>query len=92
MGDQRPERRFGVGWIKMLLAERGVTVEVVHGKGGAGGVEELLADFRSLVATFAGGMYGIRSRQARQRLLETVSANTIGDGDTSGSAGGDAGG
>lgn len=74
--------RFGVGWITMLLADRGVTVEVVHAKGGAGGVEELLADFMSLVATFAGRMYGIRSKQARQRLLETASANTIGDGGT----------
>jgi putative resolvase len=32
-------------------------------------VEELLADFMVLVATFAGRMYGIRSREAKRRLL-----------------------
>jgi predicted site-specific integrase-resolvase len=33
-------------------------------------MDELLADFMSLVATFAGRMYGIRSREARHRLLD----------------------
>ncbi len=61
--------RFGTGWLTALLARDGVTVEVLHPKGSAGGVEELLADFMSLVATFAGRMYGIRSREAKRRLL-----------------------
>jgi excisionase family DNA binding protein len=71
--------RFGVGWITALLARDGVTVEVGHPKGSAGGVEELLADFMSLIATFAGRMYGIRSRQARQRLLDAAVARTVVD-------------
>ncbi len=33
-------------------------------------MDELLADFMSLVATFAGRMYGIRSHEARARLLD----------------------
>ncbi|MGI5238074.1 IS607 family transposase [Dactylosporangium sp. CA-139066] len=45
--------RYGAGWLREILARDGVTV----------------ADFMSLVATFAGRMYGIRSREARQRLL-----------------------
>ncbi|WP_285560136.1 IS607 family transposase [Actinoplanes regularis] len=61
--------RFGAGWLRELLARDGVRVEVLHPKGSAGGMEELLADFMSLVSTFAGRMYGIRSREARQRLL-----------------------
>ncbi|MEV1246553.1 IS607 family transposase [Nonomuraea sp. NPDC050022] len=61
--------RFGVAWISALLARDGVSVEVLHAKGSAGGVEELLADFMALTATFAGRMYGIRSREARKRLL-----------------------
>ena len=61
--------RFGTGWLAALLARDGVSVEVLHPKGSAGGVEELLADFMSLVATFAGRMYGIRSREAKRRLL-----------------------
>jgi predicted site-specific integrase-resolvase len=61
--------RFGTAWLAALLARDGVTVEVLHPKGSVGGVEELLADFMSLVATFAGRMYGIRSREAKRRLL-----------------------
>ena len=61
--------RFGVAWLGALLARDGVTVEVLHPQGSAGGVEELLADFMSLVSTFAGRMYGLRSREARRRLL-----------------------
>lgn len=64
--------RFGVVWLRDLLATSGVTVEVLHKKGSAGGTEELLSDFMSLVATFAGRMYGIRSREARRRLLESA--------------------
>jgi Predicted site-specific integrase-resolvase len=61
--------RFGTAWLTALLARDGVTVEVLHPKGSAGGVEELLGDFRSLVATFAGRTYGIRSGEAKRRLL-----------------------
>lgn len=63
--------RFGVTWLKDILNEYGVTVEVLHSKGKAnpGGTEELLEDFMSLVATFSGRMYGIRSRDTRKELL-----------------------
>ena len=61
--------RFGTVWLGALLARDGVSVEVLHPKGSGGGLEELLADFRSLVATFAGRMYGIRSGEAKRRLL-----------------------
>ncbi|MEU4224183.1 recombinase family protein [Nonomuraea sp. NPDC026600] len=80
--------RFGVGWITMLLAERGVSVEILHAKGGAGGREEYLADSMSLVATFAERMYGIRSKEVRTRLLDAASANTTGDTNGGGGAGG----
>ncbi|WP_455362667.1 recombinase family protein, partial [Streptomyces sp. SYSU K21746] len=61
--------RFGTGWLIHVLEHHQVTVEVLHAKGTAGGMEELLDDFMSLVATFAGRMYGMRSREARRRLL-----------------------
>ncbi|SCG40199.1 IS607 family transposase [Micromonospora inositola] len=61
--------RFGTVWLTALLGRDGVSVEVLHPKGSAGGVEELLDDFMSLVATFAGRMYGLRSREAKRRLL-----------------------
>src|SRR5450756_264646 len=60
--------RFGVGWLKRLLAVHGVTLEVLHPKK-SGGRDELLEDFVSLVTTFAGRLYGMRSAEARRRLL-----------------------
>jgi predicted site-specific integrase-resolvase len=59
--------RFGAGWLRRLLAH-GATVEVLHPKA-QGGREELLEDFISLVTTFAGRLYGMRSAAARRRLL-----------------------
>lgn len=60
--------RFGAGWLRRLLAVHGATVEVLHPKA-QGGREELLEDFISLVTTFAGRLYGMRSAPARRRLL-----------------------
>lgn len=60
--------RFGVGWLKRLFAVYGVTVEVLHPKK-LGGRDELLEDFVSLVITFAGRLYGVRSAENRRRLL-----------------------
>lgn len=60
--------RFGGGWLKQLLAVYGATLEVLHPKR-IGGREELLEDFVSLVTTFAGRLYGMRSAQNRRRLL-----------------------
>ncbi len=60
--------RFGVGWLKRLLTVYGVTLEVLHPKK-LGGRDELLEDFMSLVTTFAGRLYGMRSAESRKRLL-----------------------
>jgi excisionase family DNA binding protein len=69
--------RFGAAWITALLARDQVAVEVLHPKTAApGGTEELLADFMSLVASFSGRLYGIRSRQARRRLLAAAAPTT----------------
>jgi predicted site-specific integrase-resolvase len=60
--------RSGVGWLRRLLALHGAPVEVLHPKA-QGGREELPEDFVSLVTTFAGRLYGMRSAAARKRLL-----------------------
>ena len=60
--------RFGVGWLRRLFGVYGVSIEVLHPKK-LGGRDELLEDFVSLVATFAGRLYGMRSAGARRRLL-----------------------
>ncbi len=72
--------RFGAAWIIALLDRDGVSVEILHTKGSAGGMDELLADFMALVASFAGRMYGIRGREAKARLLASASGK-IGDTD-----------
>jgi putative resolvase len=60
--------RFGAGWLRRLFAVYGVPVEVLH-PGRPGGRGELLEDFSSVVTTFAGRLYGMRSAEARRRLL-----------------------
>ena len=65
---------FGSGWLRRLLAVHGATVEVLHPKA-QGGREELLEDFISLVTTFAGRLYGMRSAAARRRLLAESDRN-----------------
>lgn len=71
--------RFGTAWITALLERDQVQVEVLHSRNGTpGGSEELLADCMMLVASFSGRMHGIRSRQARQRLLEAAATPRAG--------------
>ena len=60
--------RFGVGWLKRLFSVYGVTVEVLHPKK-LGSRDELLEDFVSVVTSFAGRLYGMRSAENRRRLL-----------------------
>jgi predicted site-specific integrase-resolvase len=60
--------RFGVGFLRRLFAVYGVEVVVLDAKE-LGGRGELLADFVSLVTTFAGRLYGMRSAGNRRRLL-----------------------
>lgn len=68
--------RFGTKWIIALLQRDGVTVVIEHEEGAAGGSEELLADFMALVSSFAGRLYGLRSREARLRLLSNAEDET----------------
>jgi putative resolvase len=59
--------RFGTGWLRRLLAA-GAIAEVLHPKA-QDGREELLEDFISLITTFAGRLYAMRSAAARRQLL-----------------------
>lgn len=71
--------RFGVTWIEQLLARDGVILEILYDKAPTGGMPELIQDFVDLVAVFAGRIYGMRSRENRQRLLDQT-AKQISDG------------
>ncbi|MFC5954552.1 IS607 family transposase [Streptomyces pratens] len=70
--------RFGVGWLKRLFSVYGVSVEVLHPKK-LGGRDELLEDFASLVTTFAGRLYGMRSAEAKRRLLTETGQCAVGN-------------
>lgn len=72
--------RFGVKWLVQMLSYDGVEVVVLHEKQTASGMDELLTDFMSLVASFSGRLYGIRSKETKARLLSAVSA-TVHDPD-----------
>ncbi len=71
--------RFGSAWLRQLLERDGVLLEVAHPKGSAGGPEELLEDFTALVAIFTGHMYGVRSKEAKRRLLIQAQQRVSGD-------------
>ena len=61
--------RFGVTFIEQLLAASDVTLEVVNERSSFSGHEELMQDFMSLLASFAGRFYRLRSRDNQQKLL-----------------------
>jgi predicted site-specific integrase-resolvase len=58
--------RFGTKWIESTLDSAQVRLEVLHPEDPEA---DLMSDFMSLIASFAGRLYGQRSVQARQRLL-----------------------
>ena len=60
--------RAGVDWLKRLFAVYGVKVDTLHPKK-LDGRDEPLEDFVSLVTTFAGRLYKMRSAKNRRRLL-----------------------
>jgi len=70
--------RFGVSWIETVLSYHNVTVEVLNEKQTIDAKDELLADFMSLVASFSGRLYGLRSREMRKQLLSQAN-NHIGE-------------
>ncbi len=76
--------RFGSAWLRQLLDQDGVLLEMAHPKGSEGGLQKLSEDFTALVATFAGRMYGIRSREAERRLLAQAQRKVSGDDGSTG--------
>ena len=61
--------RFGVAYLERCLALSGVSVEVLHEKGNGSLQEELMGDFMSLVVSFSGRFYNMRSRTNQTKLL-----------------------
>ena len=61
--------RFGVLYLEQLLAASEVTLEVVNERSSFSDHEELMQDFMSLLASFSGRFYRLRSREHQQQLL-----------------------
>ena len=64
--------RFGFSYLERLLAKDNVRVVVLHDKVKYSVEEELLQDFMSLLASFSGRFYRLRSKQSQRRLLAEV--------------------
>jgi len=64
--------RFGVKYLQALLERDGVALEVLHARKGQDPEEELMQDFMSLLASFSGRFYRIRSRENQVKLLSRV--------------------
>lgn len=67
-----PDRltRFGYEYLEELLAAYGVRIEVLKDTPIKSDTEELLDDFMALVSSFAGRVYGMRSREHKKALLD----------------------
>lgn len=61
--------RFGTSWLEALLSKDGVTVEVLNTRPDVELHQELLDDFMSLVASFSGRFYRLRSPGNSAKLL-----------------------
>jgi excisionase family DNA binding protein len=59
--------RFGLAYLQALFSGYGVTLTVLHPDEDNTPEEELTQDFLALIASFAGRLYGLRSR--RQKAL-----------------------
>ncbi|MHB1524803.1 MAG: IS607 family transposase [Candidatus Dormibacteria bacterium] len=69
-----PDRlaRFGVTWLEMLLADRGVALEALDDARFKSPQAELMSDFMSLIASFSGKFYKLRSWENQQRLVNVA--------------------
>jgi excisionase family DNA binding protein len=77
-----PDRltRFGFEYIEQLLNEYGVSIEMLPGTQVVKtDTEELLEDFMSLVSSFSGRMYGMRSTANKKLLLDQAKERASSD-------------
>jgi len=61
--------RFGLEYLEFFLRQYGVRVEAALGEESKESRQELLEDLIEVVSSFAGKLYGLRSRR-RKELVE----------------------
>lgn len=62
--------RFGVNYLRQLLAKDNVELIVLHDNVKISLEEELLQDFMNILASFSGKFYRLRSKQSQTQLLD----------------------
>ena len=73
--------RFGFEYLEYFFKQYGVRIEVVYGEEPKDAYQELVEDLLAIVTSFAGKLYGMRSRkkkrlvQSFKQLLEEVGRN-----------------
>ena len=73
--------RFGFEYLEYFFKQFGVKIEVVYGEEPKGAYQELVEDLLVIVTSFAGKLYGMRSRKKKKlvqgfkSLLEEVERN-----------------
>lgn len=78
--------RFGVSYLQALIERDGVALEVLSDRREASPEEELMQDFMSLLASFSGRFYRVRSRERQHQLLREVTQRLENGGDTAGAS------
>ena len=63
--------RFGFRYLERYFASYGVRIKVVNGEEPKDAYQELVEDLIALVSSFAGKLYGLRSRKYR-RVVDGV--------------------
>lgn len=73
--------RFGFEYLEYFFKQYGVEIEVVYGDETGDAYQELVGDLLAIVTSFAGKLYGMRSRKKKRlvqgikKLLEEVGEN-----------------
>ena len=73
--------RFGFEYLEYFFKQYGVRIEVVYGEEPEDAYQELVEDLLAIITSFAGKLYGMRSRrkeklvQGFKKLLEEVEKN-----------------
>ena len=73
--------RFGFKYLEYFFKQYGVRIEIVYGEGPKDAYQELVEDLIAIVTSFAGKLYGMRSRKRKQlvqgfkKLIEEVEEN-----------------
>lgn len=65
--------RFGYTYLKEFFQDHDITIHILHERIGGSPHEELIQDFMSLLASFSGRFYKLKSHQNERKVLQLAS-------------------